>query len=152
ARGPVPPSLRRRARAGRRGGAAMTATTAPRTVGTAGYGNDGGGELTGTGALLRLFLRLSRRQVVVWALALLLLVASSVVALEETYPDAAALQARAALLGNPAAVMMTGPAFALENYTFGAMVANELALWVLLPAAIMSVLLAVRHTRAEEES
>ena len=130
----------------------MTATTAPRTVGTPRHGDDGGGELTGTGALLRLFLRLSRRQVVVWALALLLLVASSVVALEETYPDAAALQARAALLGNPAAVMMTGPAFALENYTFGAMVANELALWVLLPAAIMSVLLAVRHTRAEEES
>lgn len=106
----------------------------------------------GTGALLRLFLRISRRQIVIWALAFLALVASSVVALEETYPDAAALQARAALMDNPGAVLMTGPAFALDDYTFGAMVANELSLWVLLPAAIMSVLLAVRHTRAEEES
>lgn len=111
-----------------------------------------GGELTGTGALLRLFLRLSRRQIAVWAVALLVLVASSVVALEETYPDAAALQARAALLDSPAAIMMTGPAFALASYTFGAMVANELALWVFIAVAIMSVLLAVRHTRSEEES
>lgn len=106
----------------------------------------------GTGDLLRLFLRISRRQIVIWALAFLALVASSVVALEETYPDAAALQARAALMDNPAAVLMTGPAFALDDYTFGAMLANELSLWVFLPAAIMSVLLAVRHTRAEEES
>ncbi|WP_324652465.1 polyketide antibiotic transporter [Georgenia sp. H159] len=106
----------------------------------------------GTGALLRLYLRVSRRQILIWALAFLALVASSVVALEETYPDAAALQARASLMNNPAAVMMTGPAFALEDYTFGAMLANELSLWVFLPAAIISVLLAVRHTRAEEES
>lgn len=108
--------------------------------------------LTGTGLLLRLFLRISGRQVLVWTIAFAVLVAASVAALRDTYPDAEALQARAALLDNPAAVMMTGPAFALDDYTFGAMVANELALWILLPAGIMSVLLAVRLTRAEEES
>ncbi|QDB78604.1 polyketide antibiotic transporter [Georgenia wutianyii] len=128
----------------------MTATVRPPTTAPAPAAT--GGELTGTGNLLRLFLRLSRRQIAIWALAFLALVALSVVALEETYPDAAALQARAVLLESPAAVMMTGPAFALEDYTFGAMIANELSLWLLLPAAIMSVLLAVRHTRAEEES
>ena len=128
----------------------MTATVRPPATTKAPAAT--GGELTGTADLLRLFLRLSRRQIAIWALAFLALVALSVVALEETYPDAAALQARAVLLDSPAAVMMTGPAFALEDYTFGAMIANELSLWLLLPAAIMSVLLAVRHTRSEEES
>lgn len=68
------------------------------------------------------------------------------------YPDQQALDARAALLENPSAVMMTGPAFALDHYTFWAMVANELLLYVLVAVAIMSILLMVRHTRAEEEA
>lgn len=106
----------------------------------------------GTGALFRLFLRLDRVRITVWALAVYGTVAGSIATLLETYPTPESLQARAALMSNPSAVMMTGPAFGLENYTFGAMVANELSLWTLLAAAIMSVLLVVRHTRAEEES
>lgn len=106
----------------------------------------------GTGDLLRLNLRLDRLRITIWTLAVGLLVAGSVASLEATYPTAESLQARAALLTNPSAVMMTGPAFALDNYTFGAMVANELSLYLLVALAIMSVLLVVRHTRAEEES
>ena len=74
------------------------------------------------------------------------------VAIEEAYPTQAALDARAQLLDNPSAVMMTGPYFATDQYTTWAMVANELFLYVLIPAAIMSVLLIVKHTRGEEES
>ncbi|WP_394216926.1 ABC transporter permease [Brachybacterium vulturis] len=48
--------------------------------------------------------------------------------------------------------MMTGPYFATDQYTFWAMVANELFLYILITAAIMSVLLTVRHTRGEEEA
>ncbi|WP_226924838.1 ABC transporter permease [Georgenia satyanarayanai] len=129
----------------------MTTTSTARSA-AARTVTDGGEPLTGTGRLLRLFLRVSRRQILVWTLAFAALVAASVATLEDTYPDAQALQARAALMDSPAAVMMTGPAFALDNYTFGAMLANELSLWVFLPAAIMSVLLVVRHTRGEEES
>jgi ABC-2 type transport system permease protein len=88
----------------------------------------------------------------VWTLSVGLVVAGSVQSLQVTYPTDAALQARAALMSNPSAVMMTGPAFGLDNYTFGAMVANELSLWLLIASGIMSVLLVVRHTRAEEES
>ncbi|GAA4283400.1 exporter of polyketide antibiotics [Brevibacterium daeguense] len=105
----------------------------------------------GTGMLLRLFLRLDRLRIAIWAAAFFLLVWASVLSLDATYSSPESLQARAALLNNPAAIMMTGPAFALDNYTFGAMIANELALWVFLPAAIMSVLLVVRHTRKDEE-
>ena len=73
-------------------------------------------------------------------------------ALQAAYPDAAARQTRAALMTNPSAVLMTGPAFGVDDYTFGAMVANELSLTVLVATAIMAVLLVVRHTRADEEA
>lgn len=108
--------------------------------------------LTGTGLLVRLNLRLDRIRILTWTLAVGLGVYSSVVALDAAFPTPESLQARAAVLSNPATIMMTGPAFAVDDYTFGAMVANELALYVLLSAAIMSILLTVRHTRAEEES
>src|SRR5699024_10160642 len=78
--------------------------------------------------------------------------AASVVALKEAYPNQHALDARAALLGNPSAVLMTGPAFGRDHYTLWAAVANELFLYVLLAGEIMSILLTVRHTRAEEEA
>lgn len=107
---------------------------------------------TGTRALVGHALRLDRVRITAWTASTALVVAGSVASLEVTYPDQAALQARAALLDNPASVMMTGPAFGTDHYTFGAMVANELLLWLLVAAALMSVLLVVRHTRAEEES
>lgn len=107
---------------------------------------------TGTLQLLRLFLRLDRVRISIWTLSFGLIVAGSIASLEATYSTPEALQARAAFMSNPSAVMMSGPAFGLDKYTFGAMVANELSLWLLLGSAIMSILLVVRHTRAEEES
>ncbi|MDJ1372062.1 ABC transporter permease [Gulosibacter molinativorax] len=106
----------------------------------------------GTGALIRFNLRLDRVRILIWTLAIGLGVWASVVALDEAYPTPESLAARGQLMDNPATVIMTGPAFSLDHYTFGAMVANELYLYVLIPAAIMSILLTVRHTRADEES
>lgn len=108
--------------------------------------------LAGLGGLIRLYGRLSRRQIIIWTLAMLALVPASILAMEEAYPDQAALDARARLLDNPSAVMLSGPYFAADGYTFWAMVSNELLLYLLIAVAIMSVLLAVRHTRAEEQS
>lgn len=110
------------------------------------------GPLTGLRSLLRLHLRLARRGILIWTLAVLVLVPASIYAMEDVYPDQAALDARAMLLDNPSAVMMTGPFFAADHYTFWAMVANELLLYLLIPAAIMSILLTARLTRGEEES
>lgn len=110
------------------------------------------GPFTGFIRLLRLQLRLDRIHVPVWVASFLILVWGSVVALETAYPEPESLQARALLLNNPAAIMMTGPLFGVENYTFGAMVANELSLYTFLPAAIMGVIYMSRHSRAEEES
>ncbi|GAB3820361.1 exporter of polyketide antibiotics [Tessaracoccus terricola] len=111
-----------------------------------------GSPFTGTGALLRLNLRLDRLRLVIWTVAIFLGVWGSVVALDEAFPTQESLDARGALLGNPATIMMTGPAFDMEHYTFGAMLANELGLYLFIAVAIMAILLAVRHTRAEEES
>ncbi len=111
-----------------------------------------GSPFTGTGALLRLNLRLDRVRILLWTVAVGLGVYGSVYSLDQAFTTEEAIQARGALLTNPATIMMTGPAFATDDYTFGAMVANELSLYVFLTAAIMGILLAVRHTRAEEES
>ena len=100
----------------------------------------------GTVELLRFFLRLDRIRISAWTLSFGLLVAGSIASLEATYSTPESLQARAAFMSNPSAVMMSGPAFGLDNYTFGAMVANELSLWLFLGSAIMSILLVVRHT------
>lgn len=112
----------------------------------------GHSSLTGTGFLLRFYLRLDRVRLISWTLGFFLFIYASTLALETAYPTPEALQGRAGLMANPAAVLMTGPAFALDNYTLGAMLANELSLWTFIPAAIMSVLLVVRHTRADEEA
>lgn len=109
-------------------------------------------QLSGTWSLLRLNLRLDRIRLTAWVAVFFIVVWASVDALQSTFSDPQSLQARAALGANPAAIMMAGPLFTPNNYTFGAMVANELTLWVLLPTAIMAVLFMVRHTRADEES
>jgi len=110
------------------------------------------GAFTGARRLLRLYLRLDRVRIAVWTLALTFTVWSTVVSLDSVYPDATARQARAALLDNPAVVLMTGPAYGVDDYTLGAMTANELSLTVFVAVAIMSILLVVRHTRAQEEA
>ncbi|MCL1801307.1 MAG: hypothetical protein FWG25_08115, partial [Promicromonosporaceae bacterium] len=59
---------------------------------------------------------------------------------------------RASLMRTPASIFMTGPGFGLDNYNFGAIMANELLLWFILALAIMSIMQVIRHTRAEEET
>lgn len=130
----------------------MTATTMARAERRAPSRPGSAEPWAGTLDLLRLYLRLDRIRILVWTVSIGLLVAGSVASMKQIYTTPESLQARAALMANPSAVMMTGPAFGLDNYTFGAMVANELSLYLLLATAIMSILLVVRHTRADEEA
>lgn len=109
-------------------------------------------QFTGTGRLLRLYLRLDRFRLPVWVLSMFVVVWASVDALQTSFSDPLSLQARGVLGANPAAVMMSGPVFGLDNYTMGLMVASELSLWTLIVAAVMGVLFMVRHTRTDEET
>jgi ABC-2 type transport system permease protein len=121
----------------------MTAAT-PMTGATLPY--------AGTGTLLHAALRRDRRRVLIWVLALGGVAVYAAVALGAVYPDAASRQGRAAVISTPAGVLLSGPGYGVGDYTLGAMIANELGLSVQVAAAIMSILLVVRHTRAEEES
>ncbi len=109
------------------------------------------GALTGWPALVRLAVRADRFRLVVWSLAVAWVVVVSVRSFDGLYPDAAARQARAELMSSPAATALAGPGFGLEDYTTGAMTANELGLWVMIPVAVMAVLAVTRHLRAPED-
>jgi ABC-2 type transport system permease protein len=53
---------------------------------------------------------------------------------------------------NPTGIALSGPGHGLDDYTFGAMMTNEMLGFLAIFVALMSVLLFVRHTRAEEET
>ncbi|MFJ6601402.1 ABC transporter permease [Streptomyces lydicus] len=106
--------------------------------------------LAGTGALLRLALRRDRVLIPAWVLALGLTVASMGSAFEALYGTAAA---RAALAGsmnaNGSMRALYGPVF---GYSLGGLIAWRMAGFGAVLAAVMSLLIVVRHTREEEET
>ncbi|MGH9246613.1 MAG: ABC transporter permease [Acidimicrobiales bacterium] len=108
--------------------------------------------LAGTGALIRFTLRRDRVRIPVWVLAIAFSVLGSVASFAETYPTAADRQTRADLFDSTMSSLFTGPGYGLDNYTYGAMTANEMLPSTAVAVALMSIFLVVRHTRAEEES
>ncbi|MPY98939.1 MAG: ABC transporter permease [Actinophytocola sp.] len=107
--------------------------------------------MTGFSTLLRFGLRRERVRMPVWIAALTLLTVSTVAGFPDLYPTAASRQSRASLMDSPAATAMNGPGFGLDNYTFGAMLANEMTGFLAIFVALISVLMVSRHTRHEEE-
>ncbi|ADB29591.1 Putative exporter of polyketide antibiotics- like protein [Kribbella flavida DSM 17836] len=108
--------------------------------------------LTGTGHLIRLALRRDRVKLPIWVLAIGLGMQYAVSALGTVYSTPQERQVRAELMESPAATMMSGPGYGLNDYTLGAMISNEMVLWLAIPAAMMSIFLVIRHTRSEEET
>lgn len=111
-----------------------------------------GDRWAGTGALVRIALRVERVRLPVWLLAVAGLTAVSASSEADLFPTPESRAARAELMRSPAAVALGGPGYGLDDYTIGAMVANELGAWVALALAVLSVLLVVRHLRGAEES
>jgi polyether ionophore transport system permease protein len=108
--------------------------------------------LNGTGTLMRFILRRDRVRIPVWVLAIALSVMGSVATFADTYPTAADRQSRARVIDSPMASLFVGPGYGLDEYTYGAMTANEMLPMTAVAVALMSIFLVVRHTRAEEES
>ncbi|WP_426594108.1 ABC transporter permease [Cellulomonas sp. McL0617] len=109
------------------------------------------GPASGTGGLVRVALRLDRFRTIVWALSVSVIVLGALSALNTAYATPEARQARATLISSPAATALAGPGYGLDDYTIGAMTANEIGLWIMIPVAIMSLLTVTRHLRAAEE-
>ena len=123
------------------------------TPGAAGNRPTGRAEaLAGTGTLIRFILRRDRVRMPVWIAATALPAVATAVSYPDLYPTAADRQAQAEVVtSSPAMAAMTGPGYGADNYTYGAMIGNEMLGFVAVLVALMSVLLLVRHTRAEEE-
>ncbi|WP_395105096.1 ABC transporter permease [Actinomadura sp. SCN-SB] len=128
----------------------MTAVTDAPTVAARGRG--GGSTLTGTGTLVRFMLRRDRIRIPVWLFALTLGTVGTASNLVTTYDTPAGRQSRADLVDSPAGIAFSGPGHGLDDYTYGAMLANEILGFVAIFVALMSVLLFTRHTRTEEEA
>lgn len=109
---------------------------------------------TGTGALLRLALRTDRVRMVVWVLSLTALAVSQIAGTIAQYPTQADLARLAATFGttgtNPALVAVTGPVY--DATTYGGATAWQVVTFQTVMIGLMSLLLVVRHTRAEEEA
>ncbi|SNR35085.1 ABC-2 type transport system permease protein [Haloechinothrix alba] len=108
--------------------------------------------LAGVGALARFALRRDRIRIPAWIAGLTLGSVVNLVSFEDLYPTEADREAVAETMNTPAGLAMTGPAEYLRDYTAGAMMGHQLLGFTALLAALMSVLMVVRHTRAEEES
>lgn len=108
--------------------------------------------LAGTGTLVRFMLRRDRIRLPVWIGAIVLFTVVTAASLPGLYLTAADRQARAGLIQNPGVRAFSGPGFGLEDYTLGAMMAQEMLSWIAIFVALMSILLMVRHTRSEEET
>ncbi len=105
----------------------------------------------GAALLTRLAARRSRWAVLGWVLAGLLLFVSTAASVDGLYVTRADYEAAAATLsGNAALLAMAGPARALD--TLGGQVAWQTTAFGGLVAGLMSMVLVVRHTRADEES
>ena len=106
--------------------------------------------VAGTGALARLAFRRDRIMLPAWIYVITALIASNSWSLNRLYPTAAARADLARGGGqNPALVFLYGR---LAGDSLGAISAWRYGVWAAIAAALMSVFLVVRHTRADEEA
>ena len=109
-----------------------------------------GTPLANTGALARLAFRRDRIMLPAWVYVITAAIASNSYSLNKLYPTAAARADLAASGGqNPALVFLYGR---LWGDSLGAVSAWRYGVWAAIFAALMSVFLVVRHTRADEEA
>ncbi len=121
----------------------LTVTAARRTGG-------GARHLAGTGALLRLALRRDRIMLPLWVLVLGTMVVSGGSSIEALYDTPAKrAQVAATMSANSSLRSLYGPVFGDST---GALVAWRFGVFAAVLAAVMSLIVVVRHTREEEET
>jgi len=101
--------------------------------------------------LLRLALRRDRLRVVLWVTGLVGVVVATVESITGLYSTPAQLEQYARIVrGNTALTVQAGPGYGLDDPTLGAVMMNELAVWMVIAVALMNIFVVVRHTRTEE--
>jgi ABC-2 type transport system permease protein len=113
---------------------------------------ESGSTLTGIGSLVRFILRRDRVRIPVWLAALTLTTVATATSFRDLYGEEADRQQVVETMSSPAGLAMTGPERYLENYHIGSMLSHQMLGFMAIMVGLMSVLLVVRHTRAEEET
>ena len=109
-----------------------------------------GTPLANTGALARLAFRRDRIMLPAWVYVITAAIASNSYSLNKLYPTAASRAELATSGGrNPALVFLYGR---LWGDSLGAVSAWRYGVWAAIFAALMSIFLVIRHTRADEEA
>jgi ABC-2 type transport system permease protein len=103
----------------------------------------------GTRSLLRLALRLDRVRLSVWIFAIFITPAVTAAQYFKIYPTEADIAKVSSVLATPSLVAIGGPLF---SPTYGGVTAWKIGATEFILAALMSILMVVRHTRNEEET
>jgi ABC-2 type transport system permease protein len=113
-------------------------------------GRAGVGELAGVGLLTRLAARRDRLVLTAWIYLLTILVVGSAYSIKKLYTTAAVLDQFAINAShNPALAFLYGPVY---GRSVGGLTAWKPGVLTALLAALMSIFLVIRHTRADEEA
>lgn len=111
----------------------------------------GSAALAGTGTMVRFWLRRDRVRLPAWVVGFGVFMLYLIAALPVAY-DFDAGGGPIELFQQPVGRMMIGPGYGLDDPTLARFVANGYGLYFLLLAALMSILLVIRHTRVEEQA
>lgn len=114
-------------------------------------GRLGEGNLAGLGHLLRFILRRDRFWLPIWVLGLSALTAYFANAIAVVM-DGDSLQAMTAFAKNPVMALITGPGYGLDQVTIPRFIVGMYGVFLMIGAALMSILTVSRHTRAEEQT
>jgi len=113
--------------------------------------DDRGRSLAGTGKLLLFMLRRDRIRFPVWVLSLAAMMAYFANALGSLL-DEEALGSFAALAMNPVMALVGGPSYGFEQITVGKIIVGLYGVYLMIGAALMSIMTVSRHTRVEEQT
>jgi ABC-2 type transport system permease protein len=127
----------------------MTAATAERAATAT---PTSGSRFTGVGTLVRFLLRRDRIKLPAWTGGLGLFVLYLAAALPNVAGTEEDLRGASQLFNDPVGRLMVGPGYGFDEPTIERFVANGYGLYFALLAALMSILLVVRHTRLEEQT
>lgn len=106
----------------------------------------------GTGELVRFVLRRDRVRLPAWTAGIFVFVLYLTVGIPAAYGTDDELATATVLFADPVGRLLTGPGYGFETPTVAGFIANGYGLYLMLLVALMSILLVVRHTRAEEQS
>lgn len=107
---------------------------------------------TGTFELLRFLLRHDRVRLPAWIVGVFVFVLYLTVGIPAAYGTDEELATATVLFADPVGRLLTGPGYGFDDPTVEAFIANGYGLYLMLVVALMSILLVVRHTRAEEQT